>query len=149
MQERHNSIANALELSFSCTNPSMCAYSMGCTTPTARVLPQVTPLLCLFQSTHAPCPECGKNIRKKNMKGHIRQMHLREKPYICGDCHKAFSQRGNMMCHIRQVHLREKPFVCGHCHQTFSQGSNLRRHLAAVHDDYGNRSQKLELSTVH
>lgn len=48
-----------------------------------------------------------------------------EKPYQCGTCMKAFSDKGNLTAH-QSVHSGEKPHIYPICSQAFTRNSSLK-----------------------
>lgn len=83
-----------------------------------------------------PCPECHKCFKQSsNQKKHIRQVHLKLKPFLCDakNCGKRFSQKSVVRTHFKTVHMGERPFECPKCVKTFSDKSNMRKHVRNLH----------------
>lgn len=57
----------------------------------------------------------------------LTQSLVREKPYKCMDCGKAFSHNAHLTVH-RRIHTGERPYVCRECGKAFSQNSSLVQH---------------------
>ena len=58
--------------------------------------------------------ECGKKLRRENLRRHIREVHHQKKAEVdksgwpeCGICGKKYFKRGNVKNHIFTVHLEE------------------------------------------
>lgn len=54
--------------------------------------------------------------------------HSGEKPFTCGQCNQAFSERGGLRRHNKRTHIGEKPFACDECAMAFSESGDLRKH---------------------
>ena len=52
---------------------------------------------------------------------------------MCMTCHKKFPSQSSLAMHWR-IHTGEKPFQCGVCSMAFSQKGNLKKHMLIVHD---------------
>ena len=62
------------------------------------------------------------------LKGHITQIHTKERPFKCDICSYAFALKRDLLRHMR-THTGEKPFQCDICNKSFSQKHNLTVHM--------------------
>ncbi|XP_062946338.1 zinc finger protein 677-like [Cynocephalus volans] len=81
------------------------------------------------------CPSFKSNIHNKygsivmhpSLLTEHQKPHVREKPYKCSDCGKAFSQCSVLANH-QIIHSEQRPYKCNECGKTFNRFSNLTRH---------------------
>jgi uncharacterized Zn-finger protein len=55
------------------------------------------------------------------------------KTFPCPYCPRILSQNGAWHRHMRNVHLKLRPYKCSLCHMTFPQRVNMERHQMQVH----------------
>ncbi|MEE6508134.1 hypothetical protein FKM82_019267 [Ascaphus truei] len=73
------------------------------------------------------CGECVKGFSDLSSLYTHKRTHTGEKPYVCGECGKGFSVSSCLNMHKR-THTGERPHVCGVCGKEFSRLSNLNTH---------------------
>ena len=84
-----------------------------------------------------PCLHCGKKFnRNYALNRHIKNVHEKEKSYICTICQKTFGYGavGELNIHMRVVHGGERHHTCVKCKKSFGSICNLKSHISTVHE---------------
>lgn len=75
------------------------------------------------------CSVCDKVFnRKARLDLHMKYLHLKLKPHVCGECNKGFTRREDLTRHS-VLHTGEKPYQCPTCHKRFAIKPSLKIHM--------------------
>ncbi len=106
----------------------------------SKVPPRKTPAeIPTVLVTGTSCPLCPKSFsRPSQLRRHLR-VHTRERPFVCSDCGRCFSQKNSLRAHENAVHAGERPFKCPFCDLAVAQKSNLKTHIRRAHEEQAKR----------
>jgi len=92
------------------------------------------------------CPICGIKFKEPGyLRRHVSEKHLKEKPFKCERCDKAFSRHITLESHINIVHDKIKNYKCDECDVTSGSRFTLERHIREVH----NHEKRHECPSCH
>ena len=94
------------------------------------------------------CDQCGRNFTYlKNLNCHVKQVHAREKPFVCHECNKQFPTNKVLKIHVRS-HTGEKPYECLQCNKRFTRSDHLNSH-SKVHRNHAERASSVASNAVN
>ena len=90
----------------------------------------------VVSESEIPCPECGKEFKKKNLQCHISAVH-RISVSNCDKCGKGFKNPDYLRNHVNKVHNIES-VICEVCTKVCKSKANLYNHVRDVHESIEN-----------
>uniref|UniRef100_A0A336MWF2 CSON002293 protein n=1 Tax=Culicoides sonorensis TaxID=179676 RepID=A0A336MWF2_CULSO len=83
------------------------------------------------------CDICGQFLKnKRNLEGHIKNVHLNIKSIACQYCGETFKSHANRRYHLKNVHNKEFEHICSVCGKAFFTPSFLKYHEASHFENY-------------
>lgn len=80
------------------------------------------------------CPLCEfTSHRITAVKKHMREVHLKEKPYQCGECPFRCSRAADLKRHLVSCHEKQGTYKCTECNYSTSTGSSFSKHVRNYH----------------
>ena len=90
--------------------------------------------LSVHQGVRYNCPECDKFFtQERNMKMHIKVIHLRETELSCDQCEYTTLWKDSMHQHIKTKH-EGVAYECHICLKSLSSQRQLEKHIEVVHN---------------
>lgn len=90
-------------------------------------------LILLNILSRTTCPDCGIVLKMGSLRKHQKNMHLKQKNFICDHCDRAFFLKTRLLNHLRS-HFQIKPFRCPQCDWRFTSAGALFSHKKKVHE---------------
>ncbi|KAK3932812.1 Zinc finger protein 26 [Frankliniella fusca] len=86
------------------------------------------------------CETCGKRFHSNaRLKTHMN-FHTGDRPFPCKMCDKKFMDKDTLMSHM-VVHMNVKPYQCEHCGTYCGRKHLLKKHLALFHGEQINKKR--------
>lgn len=80
------------------------------------------------------CDVCEKRFNlKSNLISHMRNVHLKERPYECSVCSMGFFIKRQMLYHYMATHTNERNFKCDVCGKAYATQNSKRKHMKKNH----------------
>lgn len=79
------------------------------------------------------CPFCGKYMKARSLRRHIKSVHsVKQQPYTCDICETKLSTRSILTIHMQTKHLHIL-YTCRYCKETFKNRIQRRSHEIRIH----------------
>lgn len=118
------------------------------------------------------CPKCFKEMLRKNIKDHVKQVHDKDNNAFCNKCDKSFPNNSHLVRHVKHVHdgikrtykkvqcticgkqvnkikkhtkaVHNRCYDCNKCEKSFARWSELNKHVKVCHDKVGENNFKVK-----
>ncbi|XP_052871939.1 transcription factor grauzone-like [Anopheles cruzii] len=88
------------------------------------------------------CEQCDYSaVNVQCLQNHIRVKHSNKRPYVCGECGKAFKLKTNLQNHLVQ-HTGVHKYACEFCSRKFASSGNYYVHRKRMHSEELARHKK-------
>ncbi|XP_035898246.1 zinc finger protein 625-like [Anopheles stephensi] len=84
---------------------------------------------------YLPCVQCGKMIRRSNMRKHVETHDPKPPQLFCMHCGKKYRNAGLLKVHINSHHTFERKYECNQCDKVYFLQNSLREHIYAKHSE--------------
>ncbi|XP_053668355.1 zinc finger protein 180-like [Anopheles marshallii] len=94
------------------------------------------PTFCASTSNrYLPCEQCGKMIRRSNMRKHLETHNPKPPQLCCSHCGKKYKDSNLLKVHINSHHTFERKYECKECDKIYFRPNSLREHIYAKHSE--------------
>uniref|UniRef100_A0A182PC93 Protein krueppel n=1 Tax=Anopheles epiroticus TaxID=199890 RepID=A0A182PC93_9DIPT len=87
------------------------------------------------ESRTLACAQCGKMIRRGNMRKHLATHNPQPPQLFCSHCGKMFRDSYLLKVHINSNHTFERKYECTECGKVYFRPNSLREHVYANHSE--------------
>uniref|UniRef100_A0A182M1R9 Protein krueppel n=1 Tax=Anopheles culicifacies TaxID=139723 RepID=A0A182M1R9_9DIPT len=84
---------------------------------------------------YLPCEQCGKMIRRSNMRKHLETHNPKPPQLCCSHCGKKYKDSNLLKVHINSHHTFERKYECEECGKIYYRPNSLREHIYAKHSE--------------
>ena len=85
----------------------------------------------LYRNVNTTCTICGKTLRKRMLKAHIKAVHEKVR-FHCSRCNCSYTTAHALECHVKSIHMGIKS-NCRFCPNAFTRPSDRDRHERRCH----------------
>uniref|UniRef100_A0A182JTR0 Protein krueppel n=1 Tax=Anopheles christyi TaxID=43041 RepID=A0A182JTR0_9DIPT len=93
------------------------------------------PFVAATSNRYLPCVQCGKMIRRSNMRKHLETHDPKPPQLFCSHCGKKYRDPNLLKIHINSHHTFERKYECEECGKVYFRPNSLREHIYAKHSD--------------
>ncbi|XP_052891266.1 zinc finger protein 37-like [Anopheles moucheti] len=98
-----------------------------------NVKPKSSSFCASTSNRYLPCEQCGKMIRRSNMRKHLDTHNPKPPQLCCSHCGKKYKDSNLLKVHINSHHTFERKYECKECDKVYFRPNSLREHIYAKH----------------